>query len=179
MKHICVFCGANSGKGSRYLAVAKELGLQLADRGQTLVYGGGSTGMMGAVADGCIERDGKVIGIIPEYLNRVEVAHPGVDQLITVKDMFERKCEMERISDAFIALPGGFGTFDEIFEVITLAQLNQHNKPVVLLNHNNYFAPLFAQVQLAIREGFIMPEYETLVRSADTIDTLFEQLDKK
>ena len=177
MSSICVFCGSNSGKNQIYSKLAKDVGEIIAERNDTLVYGGGSIGLMGTVADSCLNIGGQVIGIIPEYLNKLEVGHKNLTRLLIVKDMFERKSKMEKLSDGFFILPGGVGTLDELFEMITLAQLKQHIKPVIIFNINKFYDPLIQQIQNCIKEGFIHKEHLDLFIVADSASKAFQKFD--
>jgi uncharacterized protein (TIGR00730 family) len=163
MQRICVFSGSNKGTRSEYQQVAQALGQELIARGLGLVYGGASVGLMGIVADTVLANGGEVIGVIPRGLFRREVAHTNLTALHEVGSMHERKALMADLADSFIALPGGFGTFDELFETITWAQLGIHTKPIGLLNAANYFDPLLALVEHASKEGFIPPTYTSLL----------------
>ncbi|HEX5084295.1 MAG TPA: TIGR00730 family Rossman fold protein, partial [Blastocatellia bacterium] len=156
IKRICVFCGSLSGARDVYGEQARALGRAMAERGIGLVFGGGGIGMMGAVADAVIEAKGEVIGVIPYALATKERAHPDVDMRV-VNTMHERKAMMAELSDAFIAMPGGFGTFEEVMETITWGQLGIHRKPVGLFNVAGYYDPLLAMIDRAIDEGFIRP----------------------
>ena len=159
MRRICVFAGSNSGVRQEYREAARALGQEMLARGLGLVYGGASVGLMGVLADAVLAGGGEVIGIIPRGMLRREVAHGGLTELHEVASMHERKALMSDLADGFIALPGGFGTFDELFEIITWAQLGLHNKPVGLLDVADYFAPLHALVVHASAEGFIPPAH--------------------
>jgi len=139
MKTVCVYCGSSPGRLPEYQDAARRLGYELAGRGLGLVYGGASVGVMGAVADAMLERGGKAIGVIPYSLATKEVSHDGLDELIVVDSMHERKARMAELSDGFIALPGGWGTIEEIFEMLTWAQLGFHEKPCGLLNIASYY----------------------------------------
>jgi uncharacterized protein (TIGR00730 family) len=158
MKRICIFCGANAGNRPLFAAVAKELGALIARSGRGVVYGGGNVGLMGAVADGALEQGGEVIGVIPRSLVDRELAHKGVSTLHIVGTMHERKALMADLSDAFIALPGGFGTLDEFFEILTWAQLGIHGKPVGLYNVDGYFDHLLAFLDRAVSEGLLQAQ---------------------
>ena len=162
MNRICVFCGSALGARPEYGAQARALGQVLAARGIGLVYGGGGIGIMGAVADGVLDAGGDVIGVIPYALSGKERAHPRAELRI-VNTMHERKAMMAELSDAFAVLPGGFGTFDEMFEIVTWAQLGIHRKPVGLLNVAGYFDPLLGMVDRAIAEGFIVSRYREML----------------
>lgn len=155
MRRICVFAGSSRGARPAYGEAARALGAELAARKLGLVYGGASVGMMGIMADAALAAGGEVIGVIPRGLFRREIAHPGLSQLYEVESMHERKAAMADLADGFIALPGGYGTFDELFEITTWAQIGLHSKPIGLLNVADYFDPLLNMVAHASREGFI------------------------
>ncbi|WP_054635597.1 TIGR00730 family Rossman fold protein [Thalassobacillus sp. C254] len=155
MKHITVFCGSRNGNRSLYLQEAKKLGEELAQNKIITVYGGGSSGLMGAVADGALGRQGEVIGIVPETLKDIEIAHQHVTELITVKTMHERKAKMYEYADAFIALPGGIGTLEEFVEVLTWYAIGQHEKYCALLNTDHYYDPLLTLIKHMVKEGFL------------------------
>jgi uncharacterized protein (TIGR00730 family) len=155
LRRICVFCGSNDGARPAYRAQAETFGRLLASEGIELVYGGGSVGLMGALADATQKSGGKVIGVIPEALVAAEVAHLGLTDLRVVHSMHERKQLMADLADAFVALPGGFGTFEELFEIVTWAQLGLHSKPIGVLNVAAYFDPLLELVERATAEGFV------------------------
>ncbi|MBK7384723.1 MAG: TIGR00730 family Rossman fold protein, partial [Flavobacteriales bacterium] len=142
MRRIAVFCGANSGADPAILEAARATGRTMAERGMGIVFGGGHVGLMGAVADAALEAGGEVIGVIPGFMVEKELAHQGLSELIIVRDMHERKMRMHELSQAVIALPGGFGTMDELFELLTWRQLGIHHKPMGLLNVNGFYAPL-------------------------------------
>src|SRR5210317_2219612 len=163
MKRICVYCGSNPGRLPDYRESARQLGHELAARGLGLVYGGASVGVMGAVADAVLEQGGNAIGVIPRSLATREVAHSRLDELIVVDSMHARKAQMAELSDGFIALPGGWGTIEEIFEMLTWAQLGFHEKPCGLLNVSHYYDDLFAFLDKAIREQFVKPEYRPMI----------------
>jgi uncharacterized protein (TIGR00730 family) len=164
MKRICVFCGASAGKDPRHLEVARQTGRILAERGLGLVYGGGSIGMMGALADAALAAGGEVVGVIPEVLQIRELAHRSLTRLHVVGSMHERKALMADLSDGFVALPGGMGTLDELAEVLTWAQLGLHALPVGLLDVGGYFQPLIAYFDHAMAEGFIRPAHRALLQ---------------
>jgi len=167
MPRICVFCGSQAGTNGLYHQAATDLGRLLVRRGYGLVYGGGHVGLMGVIADAVLAGGGEVIGVIPESMVARELAHTGVTQLHVVPGMHERKARMATFADAFIALPGGYGTFEELFEVITWAQIGLHRKPIGLLNVAGYFDALRALVEHAIAEGFIRSEHRHLLTIAD------------
>lgn len=163
MRRICVFSGSNPGIRPEYQQAARTLAQAIVTRGLGLVYGGASVGLMGVMADTVLAGGGEIIGVIPRGLFRQEIAHKGLTQLHEVASMHERKALMADLADGFIALPGGFGTFDELFEIITWAQLGLHSKPIGLLNVADYFAPLLALVVHASTEGFIPAAHQTLL----------------
>ncbi len=160
---MCVFCGSSRGARPEYVAAARQMGTALAQRGLTLIYGGGNIGLMGAVADAALDAGGHVIGIIPQHLDDWEVGHRGLTELEIVGSMHERKARMADLADAFVALPGGLGTFEELFEILTWAQLGLHQKPFGLLNTLGYYAPLLALLDTAVHERFLRPEHRALV----------------
>ena len=174
-RSITVFTGASAASGD-YLAAAADFGKRTAERGLTLVYGGASVGLMGAVADAALAAGGSVIGVIPEALKQKEIAHHGLSELIVVSSMHERKARMLELGEAFVALPGGLGTLDELFEITTFAQLGLHDKPIGILNVAGYYAPLFVFLARAIRDGFIKPEQGRLLRAAEDPDNLLDLL---
>jgi uncharacterized protein (TIGR00730 family) len=162
-KRICVFCGSNLGIGPVYRDAAVILGKMLAARGIELVYGGGNIGLMGVLADAALESGGRVTGVIPDSLMAKEVGHEGLTELRIVKSMHERKALMADLSDGFIAMPGGFGTFEEFCEIVTWAQLGIHAKPCGLLNVEGYYDPLLQLFDHAVREGFLREQNRRLV----------------
>jgi uncharacterized protein (TIGR00730 family) len=168
----CVFCGSASGNDPRFVAYATELGTALVEAGHELVYGGGRTGLMGAVADAAVAAGGQVIGIIPQQLEDREVAHRGISDLRIVPSMHERKALMAELSDGFIALPGGFGTFEEFCEAVTWVQLGIQHKPCVLANLAGYYDPLVGQFDRGCESGFISPANREIVRVVTTMDAL-------
>ena len=176
MKRICVFCGSNLGRRSSYQQSALTLGHLLAERGIELVYGGGNIGLMGAVADAVLEKNGRVTGVIPQALLDRELGHQGVQDLRVVGSMHERKALMADLSDGFIALPGGLGTLEEFCEVLTWSQLGLQEKPCGLLNVERYYQPLLSLLDHAVEEGFIMPENRKLVLAHDDPSVLLDSL---
>ncbi len=173
---IALFCGAHAGRGDWYAAVAAETARALVERGIGIVYGGGRVGLMGVIADAALAQGGEVVGVIPRSLASEEIAHSGVTQLHVVGSMHERKALMADLSDAFIALPGGFGTMDEFCEILTWAQLGIHAKPIGLLNAGGYYDDLIALFDKMVREEFVMPHNRSLVRTAPSIEKLLELL---
>lgn len=168
MKSICVYCGSADHVHSDYLLAARRMGETLARRGLTLIYGGGRTGLMGTLADGVLESGGQVIGVIVESMNTPALAHPGVTRMEVTPLIHQRKARMYELADAYIALPGGYGTLDELFETLTWAQIGVHAKPVGLLNVSGYFDPLLAMLDRAEKEGFVFPEHrQSLLCASD------------
>ena len=163
MKNICVFCGSKPGAHPAYTEAAQEMGTLLAEKEITLVYGGGKVGLMGVVADAVLEQGGKVIGVIPEFLALKEVAHQELTELITVQTMHQRKEKMADLSDAFIALPGGMGTLEELCEIITWAQLGLHTKPFGLMNTEEYYTPLINFFDQMVSEQFLAIKNRAMV----------------
>ncbi|GHO83257.1 LOG family protein [Dictyobacter formicarum] len=176
MSRICVFAGSNPGVRPEFVQAARELGQELANRGIGLVYGGGRLGLMGAIADATLAADGEVIGVMPRGLFQREVAHEYLTKLYTVNSMHERKALMADLADAFIALPGGFGTFDELFEITTWAQIGIHTKPIGLLDVAQFFLPLLALIEHASQEGFINPFHTQLLLHYQTPAALLDAL---
>jgi len=173
---ICVYCGSSDHVDTRFKQSAKSLGTFLAENGIGLVYGGGSVGLMGIVADACLAGGGSVIGVIPQKLHELELAHTGCDELIVVETMHQRKAKMAELSDAFIALPGGWGTLEELAEATTWTQLNYHYKPVGLLNVDGFYDHLLAWIAHSASQGFIRPAHADLVCTATSPAALLSQL---
>ena len=176
MKRICVFCGSNGGRDPLYLETAELVGKFLAENDIELVFGGGRVGLMGRVADAVLANGGKVIGVIPEDLAIKEVAHQGLTELHIVDSMHERKAMMAEFSDGFIAMPGGFGTFEEFCEIVTWAQLGIHRKPCALLNVGGFYNHLIAMFTHSAEQGFIRDEHRPLVLIESEIAPLFEMM---
>ncbi|WP_044639784.1 LOG family protein [Risungbinella massiliensis] len=176
MKRICVFAGSNPGNEPIYREVAEQLGKHIAQMDYELVYGGSRIGLMGSVANAALQHKGTVIGIMPTGLFAGEMVHPDLTKLMEVKDMHERKAQMRELSDAFIALPGGLGTFEEILEMVSWGQLGIHQKPVGLLNINGFYEPLLAMVEQAIQAGFIPANQRELLVIDNDPTKLIEKL---
>lgn len=174
MTHIAVFCGASMGHDPVHLEVSRTVGRTLAQRGIGVVYGGGHVGLMGAVADAAMEAGGSVTGVIPGFMSEREVAYERVTELVVVRDMHERKLVMHQRSQAVIALPGGFGTMDELFELLTWRQLGLHAKPMGLLNVNGFYDGLLEQMARMDRDGFL--HGPTRVLAHDTVEPLVDEL---
>jgi uncharacterized protein (TIGR00730 family) len=165
LRRVCVFCGSSLGRRPEYLEGARGFGELLASQGVGLVYGGAKVGVMGALADGALAAGGEAIGVIPTFMTGREVAHEGLTELHVVDSMHERKALMAELADAFVSLPGGLGTLEETFEVLSWSQLGLHRKPVGLLDVAGYFGPLEAFLDHAVAEGFVLPEHRRLVLS--------------
>ena len=178
INRVCVYCGSNSGSRPEYAAAARDLGATLARRGLGLVYGGGRVGLMGIVADAVLAEGGNVIGIIPKAMATKEVAHAGLTEIRVVGSMHERKAMMVELADAFIAMPGGFGTLEEFCEVLTWAQLGLHRKPHGLLNVEGFYNPLLAFFDHAVEQGFVRPVHRELVLAEADSGRLLDSLAK-
>ena len=179
MRRVCVFCGSSIGINTAYAEAAESMGALLAERGIGLVYGGGDVGLMGIVADAALKAGAEVIGVIPQALADREIAHGGLTELHVVDSMHTRKAMMAELSDAFVAMPGGVGTFEEFFEAVTWTQLGVHRKPCGLLNVNGFYSPLAAFIDSAVTEGFIKPVHRAAIvidsdpaRLLDTLATI-------
>jgi len=178
MKRLCIYCGSQTGEHPAYQEAAEQLGNLLVERDLELVFGAGSIGLMGVVADAVLAAGGKVIGVIPRFLSAREILHQTMTETRVVETMHERKALMEELADAFIALPGGLGTFEELFEILTWSQLGLHRKNIGLLNVRNYFDPLLQQIDHAIAEGFVKPKNRELFVVADDPAELLDLLEK-
>jgi len=176
LRSVAVFCGALPGARPEYAAAARSLGKALAHRGIRLVYGGGRAGLMGEVADAVLGEAGAVTGVIPGFMEEREVAHRGVTELVITVSMHERKARMADMADAFVVLPGGFGTLDEMFEILTWSQLGLHDKPLALFNVAGYFDPLMTFIRHGRTEGFVRPGNLDDLFLADAVDELLEHL---
>ena len=176
MRTICVFCGSADRVHPDYLVAARQMGAAISQRGMRLLYGAGGTGLMGAVADGSLDVGGEVYGIIPTLFNTPVLVHNGLTHLEIVENMHTRKQRMFELSDAFIALPGGYGTFEEFFEMLTWAQIGLHTKPMGLLNTRNYYTPMIRLIEQAQAEGFIYDIHRTLFCIGDTPEELLGAL---
>jgi uncharacterized protein (TIGR00730 family) len=178
MRRICVFCGSSQGRHPDYGAAAEQMGRELARRKIGLVYGGGNVGLMGIIADAVLNAGGEAQGVIPENLMAREAGHRGLTKLHVVRSMHERKALMADLSDAFIAMPGGFGTLEEFCEVVTWAQLGLHAKPCGILNVLGYYSPLLAMFDHGVQERFLKPENRGLVLARDSVVELLRALEE-
>jgi len=176
VRSVCVFCGSRPGSHPEYTEAARRLGTELARQGLTLVYGGASVGLMGTVASAALTAGGRVVGVLPDFLGAREIAHLGLTEFLRVGSMHERKALMAERSDAFIALPGGFGTLDELFEIVTWAQLGLHRKPMGLLDTRGFYQPLLAMARHMADAGFVPPEQALPFAVSDSPAELVERL---
>jgi uncharacterized protein (TIGR00730 family) len=176
MTTVCVFCGSRSGGRPLYAAAARQLGVSLVARGMDLVYGGGHVGLMGVVADAVLSAGGRAVGVIVQSLVDRELAHQGLTELLVVDTMHQRKALMAERADAFVALPGGYGTGDELFEILTWAQLGFHTRPIGLLNTAGYFDPLLTWLDHMVQEDFLRPRHRELLLVADNADQVLDRL---
>jgi uncharacterized protein (TIGR00730 family) len=177
MTSVCVYCGSSPGSSPVYLAAAEGLGREIAARGMRLVYGGASVGLMGAVAKAALAVGGQVTGVIPQALSDQEVAFKDLDDLIVVDSMHTRKATMAELADGFIALPGGYGTFDEFFEILTWAQLGLHAKPCGLLNINHYYDHLLAFLDHSVNEMFVHQPHRDMIQSSEEAGDLIQLME--
>lgn len=177
MKSIVVFCGSSDGYDETYREVAYELGQVLATRKIRIIYGGARIGLMGALADGALDNGGKVVGVIPTFLQTKEVMHNGITELIKVNTMHERKLKMHELSDGVITIPGGWGTMDEMFEMMTWGQMGLHQKPMGLLNVNGYYDSLQVLTDNMVREGFLNEEVNRMLLVSDAIPDLLQKME--
>ncbi|MFY9937130.1 MAG: TIGR00730 family Rossman fold protein [Silvibacterium sp.] len=178
-KWIAVFCASAAGSKREYLAQARDLGRMIAERNYGLVYGGATVGAMGALADAALGAGGEVVGVIPDIIMDLEIGHRGLTELHVVRTMHERKALMSSRADAFLALPGGYGTMDEFIEIVTWAQLRIHSKPCVLVNVGGYYDALLAFLDTAMQQGFIKPENRGLVQVARDVSEALELVERE
>ena len=175
IKSVCVYCGHNNGEAI-YQQAAQRLGKILATEGLELVYGGGKLGLMGIIADGVVDNGGRAVGFIPHHLDEFEGAHNGIQELHLVDSMHTRKMSMAERADAFVVLPGGFGTLDELFEIITWRQINLHDKPIIVVNVNNYWAKLLDLINHVIDHKFALPEHRHIVQFVASVEDVVPAL---
>lgn len=176
VRSICVYCGSAGRVDPRFRTAAERLGRAIADQGIELIYGGGRVGLMGLVADAALAAGGRVTGIIPDHIQSLEVEHTGLTELVVVDSMHTRKRLMFERSDAFVVLPGGLGTLDETFEILTWRQLALHDKPIVIVDEGGYWQPLEAMIDHMIEAGFCRPGHKGLYRLVPSVDAVFEAL---
>ena len=176
VRAICVYCGSSGRVDDRYKNLARRIGQAIGERGMQLVYGGGRVGLMGLAADATLAAGGQVIGIIPGHIQELEVEHTGLTELHVVDSMHTRKRMMFDRSDAFVILPGGLGTLDETFEILTWRQLGLHDKPIVIVNDGDYWQPMLDMLDHMIASGFARPEHLEMFRVVDSVDAVFEAL---
>lgn len=176
ISNICVFCGSSDGNDLAITDAAERLGTYFAKNGITLVYGAAKIGVMGTLAKAALEHKGRVVGIIPAFLKKKEVVHLGLTELITTENMHERKLKMQAVSDGFIVLPGGYGTLEELFEIITWLQLGLHEKPIGLLNVNGFYNDLLKLLETMVRKGFLSLENYELLQVDTTVDGLVQKM---
>ncbi|MEX0274689.1 MAG: TIGR00730 family Rossman fold protein [Flavobacteriaceae bacterium] len=177
MQSIVVFCGSSTGHGDTYIGAARQLGRVLAQRGIKLVYGGGKVGLMGALAQSCLDAGGEVLGIIPDFLMQKEIAHKNLSHLLVTGSMHERKLKMFEHADAIMALPGGYGTLEELLEMMTWAQLGLHQKPIGVLNIAGFYNELIKMFDVMVAKGFLRPENRELLQVDETTDGLLHHLE--
>ncbi len=177
MKSVLVYCGASPGTNPVYRETAEALGLALVKRKIRLIYGGGSLGLMGVVSNTVMKNGGEATGIIPNFLDKMEVGNPDLTEIHRVDTMHQRKSLMQELCDGIITLPGGFGSMDELFEILTWAQLGLHQKPIGLLNINGFYDPLIAQIDMMVKEGFLRMENRGLMVISDNIEDLFTKME--
>jgi len=177
MKSVTVFCGSSSGTDAIYMQTAFLLGQKLAKRNIELIYGGAKVGLMGAVADGALSHGGRVTGVLPGFLQNKEIAHENLTELIVVNSMHERKTKMNDLCEGIIALPGGFGTLEELFEILTWAQLGLHRKPVAVLNINGFYNDLLSCIQTMVDKGFLKPVNQKMLLVSNSIDDMLPRME--
>lgn len=178
MKSITVFCGSSTGNNDIFKEQAYEVGKTLAERNIRLVFGGGKVGLMGAVSEGALDHGGEAIGVLPIFLKRKELEHENLTEMIIVDSMHERKMKMYELCDGVITLPGGFGTMEEFFEMVTWAQLGLHQKPIALLNTDGYYDDLLSLMENMVRKGFLQEQYKNMLLHDDEIEMLLDKMNK-
>ena len=177
VESIAVYCASSMGASNEYKILAANLGEKIAKKGKSLIYGGAKVGLMGTIADAALSKNGIVKGVIPEFLKQKELQHNSLSETFVVKTMHQRKAMMIELADAFIAMPGGFGTMEELFEVLTWSQLAIHHKPIALLNVNNYYGKLLDFIDVMCEQKFIKPEHRDMIIVSDDPDEILERLD--
>jgi hypothetical protein len=176
MKSICVYCGAANRATAKFFIAARQMGETLARRGLTLIYGGGQTGLMGELADSVLRMNGQVIGVLVESMNTPELAHTRLTRLIVEPTIHQRKARMYALADGYIALPGGYGTLDELFETLTWSQIGEHQKPIGLLNVDGYYNPMLEMLDRAVKEKFLFPEHRASLLCETDPERLLESM---
>ena len=175
-KTLCIYCSSSNDLPEKFYKISKELGEMLAQKGYNMVYGGSTRGMMGTIADNALKNGAEVIGVMPEKFQDWGLQQPNLTKLIITKDMRERKATMEKHADAFIAMPGGFGTFEEIFEILVAKQLNYHSKPVIFMNFDGYYDNMFKMFDTVYQNNFAKQETKTLYFIANTLEEMFDYI---
>lgn len=175
--NICVYCGSNSGKNPKFKQMARQVGRAIAKKGDVLVYGGSMGGMMGAAADACLEAGGKVVGVMPSLLTDKEIAHNGLTKFYETKDMEERKNKMMRISDAFVILPGGFGTLEELYDTLSASQLGIHKSPIAIFNIDGFFDPILDMMDRVVSETFAPDLDRGLILWVDSTEEMYQEIE--
>lgn len=176
MNSVCVYCGASINNDADLRKAISDLAIKLSEKNITLIYGGGSVGVMGVLADEILAKNGKVIGVIPQFLMDKEVGHLGITEMFITKNMHERKQKMADLAEGFMILPGGFGTLEEFFEVLTWLQLGLHQKPIGILNVNGYYHHLLLQIDVMVEQGFLKPENRALILSDEDAEKLIQKM---
>lgn len=176
MKSICIYCGSRKGNDASLMPMAYKVGKMIAERGHAVVYGGAKVGLMGQVAEGALAQGGRVVGVIPKLVFDFEVAHEKITELHQVETMHQRKLKMMELSDAFIALPGGFGTMDELNEIITWRQIKLHDKPIAILNHNGFYDHYLEFLKNCVKSGLVSQEHLDMLIVSDSIEQILAQL---
>jgi uncharacterized protein (TIGR00730 family) len=176
IQSLAIFCGSGQGNNPRFTLIAQELGKYLALNQIKMIYGGAHVGLMGKVADSCLHNNGHVVGVIPRFLSQKEIVHEGLTEIIETKSMHERKALMEELADGFIAIPGGFGTLDELFEILTWAQLGLHTKPIGILNVDNFYTPLLNMLETMETNQLLKPIHKNMLLVSETKEELLKKM---
>jgi len=176
IQSLAIFCGSSQGNNPRFTLIAQELGKYLALNQIKMIYGGAHVGLMGKVADSCLHNNGHVVGVIPRFLSQKEIVHEGLTEIIETKSMHERKALMEELADGFIAIPGGFGTLDELFEILTWAQLGLHTKPIGILNVDNFYTPLLNMLETMETNQLLKPIHKNMLLVSETKEELLKKM---
>lgn len=176
IQSLAIFCGSSQGNNPRFTLIAQELGKYLALNQIKMIYGGAHVGLMGKVADSCLHNNGHVVGVIPRFLSQKEIVHEGLTEIIETKSMHERKALMEELADGFIAIPGGFGTLDELFEILTWAQLGLHTKPIGILNVDNFYTPLLNMLETMETNQLLEPIHKNMLLVSETKEELLKKM---